>query len=167
MVLYSVYRATKAVDPTRPVIDTSGNFHVVTDIYDVHDYEQNVEVFAQHYEPMKNGGAAYNTFPDRQTYQGQPYFVSEYGGILWNNQAENGWGYGDAPKTEEDFAERYVGLTRTLMDNPNIFALCYTQLYDVEQEKNGLYTYDRETKFKPNIIAKLRNAMLDLAAIEK
>ena len=24
---------------------------------------------------------------------------------------------------------------------------CYTQLYDVEQEVNGLYTYDREDKF--------------------
>lgn len=167
MVLYSIYQATKAVDPTRSVIDTSGNFHVMTDIYDVHDYEQNVEIFAQHYESMKNDGDVYNTFPERQTYQGQPYFVSEYGGILWNNQAENGWGYGAAPKTEEEFADRYVGLARTLMDNPNIFALCYTQLYDVEQEKNGLYTYDRETKFKLSIIERLRSAMLDLAAIEK
>ena len=33
------------------------------------------------------------------------------------------------------------------MDNPEIFAFCYTQLYDVEQEQNGLYTYEREPKF--------------------
>ena len=38
-VLLNVYLVTKALDPTRPVIDTSGNFHVLTDIFDVHDYE--------------------------------------------------------------------------------------------------------------------------------
>ena len=48
-VLRAVYLATKSADPTRPCIDTSGNYHVVTDIYDVHDYEQNVEIFKNHY----------------------------------------------------------------------------------------------------------------------
>ncbi len=33
-----------------------------------------------------------------------------------------------------------------------MFALCYTQLTDVEQEQNGLYTYDRQPKFDPEII---------------
>ena len=45
-----VYRMTKLYDTTRPCIDTSGNFHVITDIYDLHDYEQNPEEFASHYE---------------------------------------------------------------------------------------------------------------------
>ena len=44
-VLRTVYLTTKALDPTRPCIDTSGNFHVITDIFDVHDYEQDVEKF--------------------------------------------------------------------------------------------------------------------------
>ena len=35
---------------------------------------------------------------------------------------------------------------------PKIFAFCYTQLTDVEQEQNGLYTYDRRPKFPPEII---------------
>lgn len=69
-VLSGIYYATKAIDRTRPVIDTSGNYHVVTDIFDVHDYEQNVEKFASHYEPMKNGGPVFNNFPNRQWYQG-------------------------------------------------------------------------------------------------
>ena len=34
IILETVYRASKALDKTRPVIDTSGNYHVVTDIYD-------------------------------------------------------------------------------------------------------------------------------------
>lgn len=28
-----------------------------------------------------------------------------------------------------------------------MFGLCYTQLTDVEQEQNGLYTYDRKPNF--------------------
>ena len=79
--------------------------------------------------------------------------MSEYGGIGWNSTAyENGWGYGNNPKTEEEFIARYKGLTDALLDSPYICALCYTQLTDVEQEINGLYTYDRKPKFDPAII---------------
>ena len=49
------------------------------------------------------------------------------------------------------------------MDNEGMFALCYTQLTDVEQEKNGLYTYDRRAKFDP---AKIYPIFARKAAIE-
>lgn len=165
-VLSTVYHATKAVDHTRPVIDTSGNFHVITDIFDVHDYEQDVEKFSAHYASMKKGGEPYVTFPDRQKYEGQPYFVSEYGGAWWSNETKEGWGYGNAPATVEELAERYAGLTAALMDNPEICAFCYTQLYDVEQEQNGLYTYAREKKFPEEIYEKIRAVNTHKAAIE-
>ena len=148
--LAMVYRVTKQLDPTRPCIDTSGNFHVVTDIYDVHDYEQDPASFAAHYEAFRTGGAFYDAQAARQQYDGKkPMFVSEYGGIKWNPQGdvEKAWGYGDGPATEEAFIERYRGLTKALLSNPNMFGFCYTQLYDVEQETNGLYTYSREPKF--------------------
>lgn len=166
-VLTGIYYATKALDQTRPVIDTSGNYHVVTDVFDIHDYEQDVQKFASHYEPMLSGGPVFNNFPKRQQYSGQPYFVSEYGGILWNDRQEAGWGYGNAPKTMEEFADRYCGLAKVLLENPRICALCYTQLYDVEQEKNGIYTYDREKKFPEEILARMREAMMAKAAIEE
>ena len=148
--LAMVYRVTKQLDPTRPCIDTSGNFHVVTDIYDVHDYEQDPASFAAHYEAFRTGGAFYDAQAARQQYDGKkPMFVSEYGGIKWNPQGdvEKAWGYGDGPATEEAFIARYRGLTEALLSNPNMFGFCYTQLYDVEQETNGLYTYSREPKF--------------------
>ena len=144
-ILKIVYDTTKAIDDTRPVIDTSGNFHVDTDIYDIHEYDQNVTTFAE-----KLAKGIYITFKDRQPYGGQPYFVSEYGGIKWSDK-EGGWGYGDAPATEEAFIARYKGLTETLLNNPDCFAFCYTQLYDVEQEQNGLMTYERTFKFDPKI----------------
>ncbi|AIQ16879.1 beta-galactosidase [Paenibacillus sp. FSL H7-0357] len=165
-VLRIVYEVTKRMDPTRPVIDTSGNFHVVTDIFDLHDYDQNPQTFRERYEPMKDGGEVFNTFPDRQTYEGQPYFISEYGGIWWNPQQkdEKSWGYGDRPATEEAFIERYEGLTQVLLDHPMMFGFCYTQLYDVEQEVNGLYTYDRQPKFDPELIRRINSRK---AAIEE
>ena len=144
------YHLTKQYDTTRPCIDTSGNFHVVTDIYDVHDYEQDPAVFAASYEPFKNGtGAFRDAHSARQQYtEGLPMFVSEYGGIKWSMDAsdEKAWGYGNGPKTEEEFLSRYKGLTEALLSNPKMFGFCYTQLTDVEQEQNGIYTYDRKEK---------------------
>ena len=148
-----VYRATKAADHTRPVIDTSGNYHVVTDVFDLHDYTQDPAAFAAHYARLDKEGLldGPQLFPDRQHYEGQPFFLSEYGGIRWTDD-ESGWGYGNAPASPEEFLARLKGLTDALLDNPRVTGLCYTQLTDVEQEQNGLYTYDRKPKFPPEVI---------------
>ena len=165
-VLKIVYETTKLMDPTRPVIDTSGNFHVMTDIYDIHTYIQDVKEFEQLFDPERP--EMYEPHPDRQKHSGQPFFVSEYGGIWWDPEGgEKGWGYGgkDArARSTDEFLERYKGLTHALLDHPGICAFCYTQLYDVEQEVNGLYTYDRKPKFD---IEKLREINTKKAAIEQ
>ncbi len=160
-VLRMAYRVTRAIDPVRPCIDTSGNYHVETDIYDVHDYEQNPDVFRAHYGP--EAGAIYDRMPDRQRYGGQPAFVSEYGGIWWSDADREGWGYGERVKNREEFMSRFTGLTNALLDNPKLFGLCYTQLTDVEQEQNGLYTYDRVPKFPPE---RIRAVLAGKAACE-
>ena len=136
------------------MIDTSGYVHVETDVYDVHDYDQNPDTFIARYQPLAEGGEARRNFPrDDAPYRpGQPYFVSEYGGIWWNpGQRDSvGWGYGDRPRSEEDFLERYRRLTEYLLQHPKMCGFCYTQLTDVEQEVNGLHTYHREPKFDPS-----------------
>ena len=38
------------------------------------------------------------------------------------------------------------------MKDKRLCMFCYTQLTNVEQEVNGLYTYDRKPKFDPAII---------------
>ena len=163
--LRNVYRATKHVDETRPCIDTSGNFHVETDIFDVHDYNQEPEIIKERYDRLMTEGVLYDNFADRQTYRGEPTFVSEYGGIQWSiNPGERDWGYGTAPKTEEEFIARYKGLTDALLDNCNMFGFCYTQLYDIEQEQNGLYYYDRTPKFDTEIFKAINSRK---AAIEE
>ena len=161
MTLTMLYRTTKAIDKTRPVIDSSGGLHTETDIFDTHDYEQHTDIFAERYAP---GTVLYDRFEGRQHYDGSaPMFVSEYGGIRWTDD-ENGWGYGEGPKTEEEFIERYRGLTTALLSNPEHMGFCYTQLTDVEQEQNGLYTYHRKAKFPPEIIAAINQQK---AAIEE
>ncbi|MCC7262355.1 MAG: beta-galactosidase [Candidatus Latescibacteria bacterium] len=153
-----VFRATKAADPTRPVIDTSGYVHVETDIYDCHSYEQDPQKFAALFAPYGKGGEVWRNFPQADAqYRGQPYFVSEYGGIWWNpgQQDQQAWGYGQRPTTEAEFLARYRALTETLLSNPRMFGFCYTQLTDVEQEVNGLYTYDRRPKFDPALIRRI------------
>lgn len=174
-ILRAVYRQTKALDPTRPCIDTSGFYHVETDIFDLHDYTQNPISFAELYalesadEMVELYGKRYPIKMVRQNNvyrSGQPVFLSEYGGIKWDidSDRQNAWGYGDAPKNEEEFIERYRALTDILLDNPYMFGFCYTQLYDVEQEVNGLYTYSREPKFDMSVF---RNINIRQAKIEK
>ncbi|MCL2509322.1 MAG: beta-galactosidase [Oscillospiraceae bacterium] len=162
-----VYRVTKLFDKTRPCIDTSGNFHTETDIFDVHDYEQNPDVFKEHYDRLMTEGVLFDHQRDRQRWGGEPVFVSEYGGIKWivdDDFGDNwGWGYGEAPKSEEEFLDRYKRLTDTLLDNDRMCGFCYTQLYDVEQEKNGLFTYERKAKFDPEFFKKVNSRK---AAIE-
>ena len=172
-VLRMIYRVTKSVDPYRPCIDTSGNFHVETDIFDVHDYNQDPVTFKENYDKLMSDGTLYDQLaskhPNRQIYTGGPTFVSEYGGIRWaagENDAErkSSWGYGKDVLDMEDFKARFKGLTDALLDNNKMFGLCYTQLTDVEQEQNGLYTYDRQAKFDPHWV---KSVLSRKAAIEE
>jgi len=154
-----IYRTTKSLDPDRPCIDTSGGFHTdMTDIFDIHDYEQDPEVFRARYGNLASDGTLDDWLGDRQQYpKGMPVFLSEYGGIRWN-AGRDGWGYGHGPETEEEFLARLKGLTDALLENPCVFGYCYTQLTDVEQEQNGLYTYDRKPKFDPAVIRAILSA---------
>ena len=157
-----LYDVTKAIDPTRPCIDVSGGFHVKTDIYDVHEYCQNGGGLHYRYDGIKDGVMTEHEWHENQIpYTGGPVFLSEYGGIAWfakcdeDNDRKKAWGYGNGPKTEEEFIARFTELTEALMENPGLMGLCYTQLTDVEQEQNGLYTYDRIPKFDPEIFKKV------------
>ena len=163
-----IYDATKLLDPTRPCIDTSGHYHVKTDIFDIHDYNQDPVVFREHYAKLETEGTIFDRHVDRQTYPGGPIFVSEYGGIRWaegeNDENHIGsWGYGKDVENMEGFYARYQGLTDVLLDNSKMLGLCYTQLTDVEQEQNGLYTFDRQLKFDAQ---RLHAIMSRKAAIE-
>ena len=169
-VIRIVYRTVKNLDKTRPCIDTSGNFHVETDIFDVHDYDQDCELFKGHYEDLTNKNILFDHQGRRQTWKGEPVFMSEYGGIrvelkeFEDNDREKAWGYGNAATSLDEFYARYDGLTTALIDCPKMIGFCYTQLTDVEQELNGIFRYDRTRKFDSEILYKINTKK---AAIEK
>ena len=144
-----VYKLTKNLD-YRPCHDVSGNYHVMTDIFFFFLYMQDPEELRGWLAP-ENGLVRQADLEHRETeYGGQPYLVDEYGGIKWvagREYSEISWGYGDAPKTLEEFYRRLEGLTDVILGYGHICGYCYTQLTDVEQEQNGIYSYDRTPKF--------------------
>ena len=164
------YLATKAVDPYRPVIDTSGNYHVLTDIYDIHEYDQDINVIRERYDETVVGEKVFDYHSQggrRQRYNGAPIFVSEYGGTWWSPGVDGGWGYGKTPDDEKEAVDRICDITKYFLENKNFCAVCYTQLYDVEQEQNGIYTYERERKFTDESYARIKEAFDTVAGIEK
>lgn len=149
----TIYYLTKAFDLTRPVIDCSGWCHVITDIVDAHDYNQDPVSFKANFDRLMKKENVKGIADFVKEIPSVLSFISEYGGIWWQpSNPEKGWGYGSRPGTEEEFIERYRLLTDALLDNDMICGFCYTQLTDVEQEVNGLYYYDRRAKFDPAVI---------------
>jgi len=154
------YELTKSLDPTRPVNDAAGWSHARTDLWTIHDYEQDAAKLAANvargpYEPVKpERGVRVSAIAP-----GQPYVVDEFGGIKWvppdrRAEGDDSWGYGTAPATEEEFYEHLAGQVAALRQ-PHVAGFCYTQLTDVEQEQNGIYNYDRTDKFDMKRIASI------------
>jgi beta-galactosidase/beta-glucuronidase len=170
-VTQGLFLAAKAMDTTRPVLDASGYSHRVrqADIYDNHDYEQDVQKFAQNHSGTRDGKPFINRNANGEfsiPYQNQPFMVSEFGGIWWNPEAKPGdysWGYGNRPASLDEFYARFEGLCNVLLDDPSMFGYCYTQLTDVFQEQNGLFKFNRQAKFD---LERLRQIQQRLAAIE-
>jgi beta-galactosidase/beta-glucuronidase len=167
-----MFLAAKAMDRTRPVLDASGYSHRVpeADVYDAHDYDQDPTTLAERHRGLSEGRpfvSSGDKKPWSIPYRGQPYFVSEFGGIWWNSErapGEGSWGYGQAPRSLDEFYERFAGLCTVLLNNPDMFGYCYTQLTDVYQEQNGIYAFDRSAKLD---VARIREIQRQVAAIEK
>lgn len=146
---------TKSLDATRPVISNDGWEHTCTDLLTVHDYASGYEELCGRYRSidsiLSSQPAGRRLFAEGFAYAGQPVLVSEFGGISFCCGEQQGWGYSSA-LNGEDFARRYQAVVGALLDSPTVCGFCYTQLTDVEQEINGLLTYDRKPKVKLEII---------------
>lgn len=121
---------TKKKDPTRLVNPASGgNFYTCGDMLDLHNYPH----------------------PEMYLYDAQrPTVLGEYGGIgmpvkdhLWDTQKN--WGYVSFDE-QKAVTDEYVKYAQELKDliAKGFSAGVYTQTTDVEQEVNGLMTYDRK-----------------------
>lgn len=130
------FDATKAtallhsLDPTRPVDEASGWFDQGGgEVYSVHNY----------FYPLRTAPR-----PPRVV------ALSEYGGIAWpcpgHTTQEKIYGYGTAKSAAELNARYQKLIMQSVLPQlkNGLSSLVYTQLSDVEDEVNGVMTYDRQ-----------------------
>ncbi len=168
--LKALYTLTKSLDGTRPVIDNDGWEHTdMTDLFAIHDYRKTGELLLERYQDLGKPGAG---VPDNARlalipgykYNGAPILLSEFGGIAYilpgSQVPPDAWGYAGVEPTPEAALARLRGLYEAIAKIPAIAGICYTQLTDVEQEINGLMSYDRKPKFDAKVLREL-NGMLE------
>ncbi|UOF90660.1 glycoside hydrolase family 2 [Fodinisporobacter ferrooxydans] len=144
----ALYYLTKSLDTTRLVMSNDGWEHTFSDLCTIHNY-QDAEKMKQAYKSIDSSisttPAGRMIYAQGYAYRGEPILITEYGGIAYQVDQTNGWGY-SAVNSAEELVEAYRAVTEALFESPVLQGFCYTQLTDVEQEINGLLTYDRKPK---------------------
>jgi beta-galactosidase/beta-glucuronidase len=145
--LLALYHLTRSLDSTRPVVSNDGWEHAITDLCNIHDY-RDAEALAGSYTTPESAIVAEPAnrplYVPGYAYRGEPILITEFGGIAFSGD-EQGWGYTSVASSEE-FLENYEALIVALLRCEPVRGFCYTQLTDVEQEVNGMLTYDRRPK---------------------
>lgn len=151
----AIYHYVHALDKSRPVISNDGWAATETDIVAIHNYMHGQADEVKKYDYFKQTLATANSlihhpstawpiFANGFEYQGQPILLTEFGGIAYPISDE-GWGY-TTVQSEAEFLEDYQRILDAVYASEALWGYCYTQITDVEQEINGLLTYDRKPK---------------------
>lgn len=165
----ALYYNAKSMDNTRLVISNDGWELTKTDICAIHNYahgEQSEtvkqEIFRKSLSTkediLKAQPAGRQIYADGFCHQGEPVLLTEFGGLAYAKDREKGWGY-TTIENEEEFLEVYGRILKDIADSDILFGYCYTQLCDVEQEVNGLLTYDRKYKIAPEKIKAINDSV--------
>ncbi|MFL6283361.1 MAG: glycoside hydrolase family 2 protein [Pyrinomonadaceae bacterium] len=165
---------TRRIDPTRPVIDNDGWEHTdITDICAIHDYTPTAEGLRERYKATIESGelppnvwlAEKPLFARGSHYRGQPIVLSEVGGFLMIPQEKPPeerdmlYQFYGSVDTNEELVAKYRDLMEGIASLPFLAGFCYTQLTDIEQESNGLLTYDRRAKIAPERLAEIHREL--------
>lgn len=130
------------------VSSNDGWEHARTDLLTLHDYGTAAELAAR-YRTLETtldpAGRPRPPFLPGYAYEGQPIILSEFGGVAF---AGKGWGFTTVQSADE-FVGNYGAMVEALMAPGPVSGFCYTQLTDIEQEQNGLLTFDRRPKADP------------------
>jgi beta-galactosidase/beta-glucuronidase len=157
----TLYHLTKAMDPIRYVSTNDGWEQVESDICAIHDYIAWGEDFTPKYQDkdklLSVGAVSRMLYAQGSEYEGQPILLTEYGGIAFESEDKDNWGYNGAVRDEEGFLKRYSSITSAVKDMKYIRGYCYTQLTDVMQEVNGLLTADRKPKVSVEAVRKINS----------
>lgn len=157
-----LYYTLKTLDSTRFIsINDGWEQTSETDICAIHDYSLFPDT-AKKYDNMEKILASYAEgrilFAEGSEYKGQPVLLTEYGGIAFAKENDDGWGYYGKVKDEEEFFQRLAPITDYLLHSGHFSGFCYTQLTDVMQEVNGLLGEDRKPKVSVERLASVFGA---------
>src|SRR5437588_2004754 len=165
--LERMVRATRRLDPTRPVVDNDGWEHTdITDVCAIHDYTPTAAQLRDRYRDKLSGGelplkvwvGEKPLFARGSKYRGQPIVLSEVGGFLNippgvpESERDLLYHFYDSFNTPEELLAKYRDLMEGIASLKFLGGFCYTQLTDIEQEINGLLTFDRRPKVPPEKI---------------
>jgi len=161
--LKELYTLTHTLDSTRLVVDNDGWEHTdMTDLFNLHNYARTGEALSKIGLPACTTCGRPPLAPGFK-YNGAPILLSEFGGIAYIPQGHEvpaeSWGYSGVEKTDTAALDRLKGLYQAIANTPTIVGICYTQLTDVEQEINGLMTYDRKPKFPVEAIHEINSLL--------
>jgi len=165
--LRSLYTLTKSLDETRLVIDNEGWEHTeMTDLFAVHDYARDEQTLGPRWMDFGKPGVA---LPGRSrhwlvpgvAYNGTPLYLFRVRRHRLHPGRRQGAGKRVGllrrRKTADAALERLRGLYRAVARSPSPHLLHPDT--DVEQEINGLMTYDRKLKFDPKVLREINNML--------
>lgn len=152
----ALYYMIKSKDTTRFVISNDGWEAVKSDLVGVHNYrhgqKEEVQKYSDFISNLKNKEglitqltAGHQVFAKGFGHEGQPILLTEFGGIAFDTTSDQGWGY-TSVSDEESFLDDYRRIMNAVYASETLHGFCYTQLSDVQQEINGLLTFDHEPK---------------------
>lgn len=153
----ALYRLTRALDATRPVISNDGWEHATSDLLTLHDYTMDAERLTANYATREAIDAAIAGIgpagrrimaPGSAPVDGAPVIVSEFGGVTWapgSAEGDGTWGYA-VSRSAEEFEQHVRALIGALEASEHLAGWCYTQLTDTMQEANGLLDAERRPK---------------------
>src|SRR5712692_1059423 len=150
--LVRLYHLTHELAGTRPAVSNDGWEHALTDLLTLHDYSAPTQL-AKHFRTVETALAAragnHAPYDPGFGYRGEPVLVTEFGGLRLSDAG--GWGY-LVVLDPAHLVATYRDLIDALMRPGPVDGFCYTQLTDVEQETNGLLSFDRVPKADPALI---------------
>lgn len=164
----TMYHYLHAIDPTRLVISNDGWAMTETDICAIHNYahgqedeKQKYQYFVENLKTKENilgaPSTCWNIYADGFENRGEPVMLTEFGGIGFDVSGQPGWGY-TSVENKEDYIKDYQRIMDAVYASEILWGYCYTQLTDVEQEINGIVTYDRQPKCDLSIIKKINDS---------
>lgn len=162
-----LYHLIHSLDMTRLVVSNDGWEMTETDICAIHNYRHGQEDEVEKYEYfveslltvdnlVNSRAAGRSVYTEGFTHRGAPILLTEFGGIGFKTGDDNGWGY-TSVSCEEEYLKDYERVMKAVFKSKALWGYCYTQLTDVEQEINGILTYDRSPKCDLHKIRELNN----------